>query len=92
MLHHGILCDTLIFVIAFRRESGYFFGRMSAINTELVREDGTVEDQLVETFYTPLVHAIPADGYVRFIGDNDATHVEVRVPFETLRLLGWSNA
>jgi hypothetical protein len=54
-----------------------------------ISEDGIVGDQFVETHYTPLEFLIEADGYLRVVGDNDFTNVEVRIPHERLNALGW---
>lgn len=55
-----------------------------------VREDGTVEDQMFETFYCE-VESVSADerGYLRIVGDHGTYNVEIRVPFATLEGAGW---
>lgn len=55
-----------------------------------VGDDRIIGDLDVETYYCPLEILIEGDGYFRFIGDNDFTNVEIRVPFDKLKELGWS--
>lgn len=58
-----------------------------------IDEDGIVEDQVVETYYCPIL-AITEDVDGRFLrvgGDNGGTNVEIRVPFEALEENGWAS-
>jgi len=54
-----------------------------------VDDNGIVEGHIVETFYCAFKDMIEGDGYLRVVGDNDFTDVEIRIPFDLLRALGW---
>lgn len=57
---------------------------------EGVDADGLTDASMVETHYCEIKNVIPADGYLRIIGDNDFTDVEIRVLHKTLVALGWT--
>lgn len=56
---------------------------------EGVDEDRIVDGHMVETYYCEIKDVIPASGYLRIVGDNDFTDVEIRVLHKTLEALGW---
>ena len=62
-----------------------------AIHNDHVREDGTVDDQVVETFYRSCEGLmVSEDGqYVRVIIDDGAVNVETRIAFSTLEKAGF---
>jgi hypothetical protein len=51
--------------------------------------DGIVEDLEAETYYNPLKQLVVEDGFLRVIGDNDFTDIEIRIPFLALETLGF---
>jgi hypothetical protein len=56
--------------------------------TEHIREDGTVEGCMVETYFLPLeyVTVTPGeDGYLSVVGDGGAINYEMRLPLDRLR-------
>lgn len=55
------------------------------VSLEGVDADRIVEDLEVETYYCPLKGGIQSDGFFRFIGDNEFTDVELRVPNRILQ-------
>lgn len=57
-----------------------------------IREDRTVEGHTYETYYCPFLYATEGEGFLCFVGDNDATNVEIRVPFTLLEQNGWQRA
>lgn len=48
-----------------------------------------VDDHDIETRYCEIKNAIPTPNYLRIVGDDDFTDVEIRVHHKTLRALGW---
>lgn len=66
---------------------------MSEIDlTQGVDGNRIVEDLDVETYHCELTDIIEANGFLRIIGDNDFTDVEIRVPFDKLRAMGWQRS
>jgi hypothetical protein len=59
---------------------------------EGVDEDGHVIDQMIETRYCQIKNAIPAENYLRIVGDDDFTDVEIRIHHKTLEALGWKRS
>lgn len=56
-----------------------------------VREDGTVEDCFIETFYQPLEYVQQDQrGFLCVVSDGPGYNVETRVPFSGLIALGWT--
>jgi hypothetical protein len=56
--------------------------------TEHIREDGTVEGCMVETYFLPLeyVTVTPGEGgYLSVVGDGGAINYEMRLPLDRLR-------
>jgi len=54
-----------------------------------VREDGTVDGHVVETYYHPFLKLIDGDGYLRVVADGDFTDIETRIPHSFLEAAGW---
>lgn len=54
-----------------------------------VDDDRIVEGHIVETYYCPIKGLVEAEGYLRVVGDNDFTDVEIRIPYSVLKELGW---
>jgi hypothetical protein len=54
-----------------------------------IREDGTIDDAVVETHYCEIDRLIEGDGYLRVIADQGFTDVETRIPFAMLEAAGW---
>lgn len=51
--------------------------------------DGLIHDQPIETRYCEIKGAIPTENYLRIIGDDGFTDVEIRILRKTLEALGW---
>lgn len=52
------------------------------MHSEGIRDDGTVEGVVIETFFSPLEYvryAPGTDGYVRFVSDGPGYHQETRM-------------
>ena len=56
---------------------------------EGVDDERLVEDHIVETRYCEIKGIIPTENYLRIVGDDDFTDVEIRVHHKTLEALGW---
>jgi hypothetical protein len=58
---------------------------------EGIDDDGTIidPDQGIETFFCPLEAVIEGEGFLRIVGDNGGTNVEMRLPFAVLEQNGW---
>jgi hypothetical protein len=56
---------------------------------EGVDGDGLIIDLPIETRYCEIKNAIPTENYLRIIGDDDFTDVEIRIHHKTLEALGW---
>jgi hypothetical protein len=53
-------------------------------------EDGTITDAPLETFYAELEYiTVDEGGFLRIVGDDGPSFVEIRVPYEELEKLGW---
>lgn len=59
---------------------------------EGVDDEGLVRDHMIETRYCEIKNVIPADNYLRIVGDDDFTDVEIRIHHKTLEALGWKLA
>lgn len=57
---------------------------------EGVDNEGLIIDQVVETRYCEIKNVIPAGDYLRIVGDDNFTDVEIRVLHKTLEALGWT--
>ena len=56
---------------------------------EGVDGEGLIHDQPIETRYCEIKGVIPTDNYLRIVGDDGFTDVEIRVHHKTLEALGW---
>lgn len=56
---------------------------------EGVDGDGLIHDHIVETRYCEIKNVIPTENYLRIVGDDDFTDVEIRIHHKTLEALGW---
>lgn len=59
---------------------------------EGVDGDGLVEDRPIETRYCEIKGVTPADNYLRVVGDDGFTDVEIRIHHKTLMALGWTRS
>jgi hypothetical protein len=59
---------------------------------EGVDDEGLIDDpyQRVETRYCPLEAVLEEETYLRIIGDDGPTNVEIRVPLADLERNGWT--
>jgi hypothetical protein len=54
-----------------------------------VDDEGLVHDHIAETRYCEIKNVISADNYLRIVGDDGFTDVEIRIHHKTLEALGW---
>jgi hypothetical protein len=59
------------------------------INEDHIREDGTIDDTVIETFYHPCTEIVQADGYLRVTVDEEGCDIETRISNESIEKLGW---
>jgi hypothetical protein len=55
-----------------------------------IDEEGVIEDLPIETHHCEFKFLIVCPGYLRVVGDNDFTDVEIRIPFDMLKDAGFS--
>lgn len=60
------------------------------MSSEGIDSERSVIDLLFETRYCEIKDVIPAGDYLRIIGDDDFTDVEIRILHKTLNALGWT--
>ena len=60
------------------------------MHNDLIREDGSIEDHDIETFYFPAEYIGQCDGYLRIIGDAGAYGFETRILNDALIFWGWT--
>ncbi len=65
---------------------------MTPEDFEDIDDDGTVADpyQGIETYWCPLEMVGETDTFLRVVGDNGGTNVEIRVPLQNMRDNGWT--
>ena len=59
------------------------------MHTELINQEGIIEDEEIETYYFPCERVGQADGYLRLIGDAGAYNFETRLQNDSLIHWGW---
>lgn len=57
-----------------------------------IREDGTIDDTIVETYFYPLETLIPEHEkrYIRLLCDAGGFDAETRLAYATLEAMGWT--
>lgn len=61
------------------------------MHEDYIRDDGTISDTVIETYYEPIKNAIQEQGkaYIRIQCDANAVDSETRIPHELLINMGW---
>lgn len=66
---------------------------MSDINVDHIRDDGTIDDTFIETYFRPCesIRLVPCDSgpYLRVFIDDGPTNIETRIPYAWLERAGF---
>ena len=67
-------------------------GCARGMETDHIRQDGTVDDQHIETYYCPPedIETVDEGHYLRVFVDGPGYNIETRLPYEWLIAEGWT--